>query len=94
MATSALEKEIAQLELESKIINQKARANYLEQVSDIKERVKQIGDEASQKAKQVVDRVGEYINQNPQKAALIGLGIGVGLGLVLGLLVRRRKNDD
>lgn len=94
MATSTLEKEIEQLEQESKIINQKARANYLEQVSDIKERMKQFGDEAGEKAKQVVDKVGEYINQNPQKATLIGLGIGLGLGLALGLLLRRRKQDD
>lgn len=93
MATSILEKEIEQLEQESKIINQKARANYLEQVSDIKERVKQIGEEASTKAKQIVDRVGEYINENPQKSALIGLGIGVGLGIILGLLIRKRKNE-
>lgn len=93
MSASILEKEIEQLEQESKIINQKARANYLEQVSDIKERVKQIGDEASVKAKQIVDRVGAYINENPQKSALIGLGLGIGLGVVLGLLVRRKKSE-
>ncbi len=93
MAVSKLAEEIQHLELESKNITKKARENYLEQVSDFKEKMKQIGDEAGQKAKQVVDRVGEYINENPQKAALIGLGVGIGLGVLLGVLLKRGKED-
>jgi len=93
MAVSKLAEEIQHLELESKNITKKARENYLEQVSDFKEKMKQIGDEAGQKAKQVVDRVGEYINENPQKAALIGLGVGIGLGVLLGVLLKRGRED-
>jgi ElaB protein len=93
MAVSKLAEEIQHLELESKNITKKARENYLEQISDFKEKMKQIGDEAGQKAKQVVDRVGEYINENPQKAALIGLGVGIGLGVLLGVLLKRGKED-
>ncbi|MDX1961286.1 MAG: hypothetical protein SFU98_22145 [Leptospiraceae bacterium] len=90
---STLEKQIEELKLESKNINKRARENYLEQVSDFSERIKQFGDDAGTKAKQVVDKVGEYITENPQKSALIGLGVGVGLGLLLGALLSRRKND-
>lgn len=93
MAQSKLAEEIYHLEVESKIINKKARENYLEQVSDFKEKIKQIGDEAGSKAKQVVDRVGDYIDKNPQKATLIGVGLGIGLGVALGLLLRKGKQD-
>lgn len=91
--SSRLEKEIHELEQESKRINKRARDNYLEQVSDIKERIKQLGDDAGQRARQVVDKAGEYISENPQKSALIGIGIGVGIGFILGYLLRRSKDD-
>jgi len=65
----------------------------LEQVSDFKEKIKQMGDEAGQKARQVVDRAGDYITENPQKSALIGLGIGLGLGVLVGYLLRRSSDD-
>jgi ElaB protein len=90
---STLAKQIRLLEIESKNINKRARENYLEQVSDFSEKMKQIGDEAGNKAKQVVDKVGEYITQNPQKSALIGVGIGVSIGVLIGTLLRRRKDD-
>ena len=62
----------------------------MEQVSDISEKIKHFGDEAGEKAKQVIDNVGDYITKNPQKATLIGVGIGVGLGVLVGLIVRRK----
>lgn len=93
MAQSKLADEIHHLEMESKIINKKAREHYLEQVSDFKEKIKQISDEAGTKAKQVVDRVGEYINENPQKATLIGVGVGLGLGVLLGVLLKKGKQE-
>jgi ElaB protein len=91
--SSKLESEIRQLEVESKNISKRAREHYLEQVSDFKEKIKQIGDDAGIKAKQVIDQAGEYISQNPQKSALIGLGIGLGAGILLGLLSRRSKHE-
>jgi|LauGreSBDMM110SN_4_FD.fasta_scaffold151851_2 ElaB protein len=91
--SSKLESEIRQLEVESKNISKRAREQYLEQVSDFKEKIKQIGDDAGIKAKQVIDQAGEYISQNPQKSALIGLGIGLGAGILLGLLSRRSKHE-
>ena len=91
--SSKLEKEIHELEKESKRINKRARDNYLEQVSDIKERIKQISDDAGQRARQVVDKAGEYITENPQKSALIGMGIGLGIGVILGYLLRRTKDE-
>jgi ElaB protein len=79
------------LSQESKNIKKRARENYLEQVSDIKEKIKHYGDEAGVKAKEVIDNVGDYISKNPQKATLIGIGLGVGVGLLVGLLVRRKE---
>ncbi|HMV78246.1 MAG TPA: hypothetical protein PKA14_09980, partial [Leptospiraceae bacterium] len=79
MHNSNLAEEIRLLEAESVNIKKRARENYLEQVSDISEKIKQIGDDAQVKAKEVLDRVGEYITENPQKSALIGIGVGFGL---------------
>ncbi|HNF28381.1 MAG TPA: hypothetical protein PKV80_28210, partial [Leptospiraceae bacterium] len=76
MHNSNLAEEIRLLEAESVNIKKRARENYLEQVSDISEKIKQIGDDAQVKAKEVLDRVGEYITENPQKSALIGIGVG------------------
>ncbi len=75
---------------EAKLIKDRAREKYLEQVSDLKERIKQFGGEAGEKAKQVIDSAGEYIKENPQKSALIGLSVGVGLGVIIGMLIRRK----
>ncbi len=91
--SSKLESEIRQLEVESKNINKRAREHYLEQVSDFKEKIKQFGDDAGSKAKQVIDQAGEYITENPQKSALIGLGIGLGVGILIGFLSRRSKDE-
>jgi ElaB protein len=91
--STKLESELKQLEAESKNINKRAREHYLEQVSDISEKIKQIGDNAGTKAKQVIDEAGEYISNNPQKSTLIGLGIGLGLGVLLGVLLRRNRED-
>ncbi|NBU96932.1 MAG: hypothetical protein EBS19_01760 [Spirochaetia bacterium] len=65
--STKLESELKELEAESKNINKRAREHYLEQVSDISEKIKQIGDNAGTKAKQVIDEAGEYISNNPQK---------------------------
>ena len=90
-AQEKLKTEFKLLSQESENIKKRARENYLEQVSDISEKIKHFGDEAGVKAKQVIDNVGEYITKNPQKATLIGVGIGVGLGVLVGLLVRRKE---
>ena len=90
-AQQRLETEYKILSQESKNIKKRARENYLEQISDISEKIKHYGDEASVKAKEVIDNMGEYITKHPQKAALIGVGVGVGLGLLVGLLVRRKN---
>lgn len=82
--------EIKKSKSNSKIIEERAREKYLEQVSDIKERIKQIGGEAGEKAKQIIDNTGEYIKENPQKSALIGLSVGIGIGVLIGLLIRRK----
>lgn len=89
-AQEKLVAEFKTLSQESKNIKKRAREHYLEQVSDISEKIKHIGDEASIKAKEVIDNVGEYITKNPQKATLIGVSVGIGVGLLLGLLVRRK----
>jgi ElaB protein len=91
-AAEKLEQEFSQLQNEAKNIKKRARENYLEQVSDISEKIKQLGDNAGEKAKQVLDNVGDYITKNPQKASLIGLGVGVGVGLILGLLIKSKKD--
>jgi ElaB protein len=94
MTESKLAEEIKHLKSESKNINKRAREHYLEQVSDFSEKIKQIGDNASTKAKQVIDKVGEYVTENPQKSALIGIGIGLGLGLLLGLLIQKNNKEE
>ena len=93
MESSKIESEFKQLELESKKITQRARVNYLEQVPDISEKIEKFRDDAKDKTKEVLDKVAEYITENPQKSAIIGLGIGLGLGVFLGSLTRRRKED-
>ncbi|HRG46518.1 MAG: DUF883 family protein [Leptospiraceae bacterium] len=90
-AQEKLATEFKILSKESENIKKRARENYLEQVSDISEKIKHFGDEAGVKAKQVIDNVGEYITKNPQKATLIGIGIGVGVGVLVGLLARRKE---
>lgn len=82
--------EIESRKHQAKLIKDRAREKYLEQVSDLKERIKQFGGEAGEKAKQVIDNAGEYIKENPQKSALIGLSVGVGLGILIGMLIRRK----
>ncbi|EMG11224.1 hypothetical protein LEP1GSC151_5524 [Leptospira interrogans serovar Grippotyphosa str. LT2186] len=62
----------------------------MEHVSDFKEKIKQISGDTSERAKQIIDETGAYIKENPQKAALIGLGVGLGIGLLVGMLIRRK----
>lgn len=88
--TENINSEVEQYQEESKKINKRARSNYLEQVSDVQEKIKQIGGDASDRAKQVIDQLGEYIKNNPQRATLLGLGIGVSLGVAIGVLIRRK----
>ena len=59
-AQEKLATEFKILSKESENIKKRARENYLEQVSDISEKIKHFGDEAGVKAKQVIDNVGEY----------------------------------
>ncbi|TGK38355.1 DUF883 family protein [Leptospira gomenensis] len=85
-----LNEEVESLKDKAKRITGKAREEYLEHVSDLKEKIKHISGETSEKAKQIIDETGAYIKENPQKAALIGLGVGVGVGLLIGMLIRRK----
>lgn len=85
-----IKSEIEARKHERKLVNERAREKYLEHVSDIKERIKQFGGEAGEKAKQIIDNAGEYIKENPQKSALIGLSVGVGIGVLIGMLIRRK----
>lgn len=94
MTESKLAEEIKHLESESKNINKRAREHYLEQISDFSEKIKQLGDNASVKAKQVIDKVGDYVSENPQKSALVGIGIGLGVGLLLGYLLKKNNKED
>ncbi len=89
-SSEEIESENKNMKLESQKITQRAREQYLEQVSDISEKLKQVGNDAGTKAKQVIDKVGEYINKNPQKSALIGLGAGLAVGITIALLSRRK----
>ena len=42
-------------------------------------------------AQEFIDAVGQYIKENPQRAALIAASAGLGMGLLLGLLIRGRR---
>ena len=70
-------------------ISENARKEYLSRVKDTKEQVKQMGTETIHKTKQVIDEIGDYIKENPQKSSLISLGVGVGLGILLGWATKR-----
>ena len=70
-------------------ISENARKEYLSKVKDTKEQIKQMGTEAAQKTKQIIDEVGDYVKENPQKASLISFGMGVGLGVLLGWLTKK-----
>jgi ElaB protein len=74
----------------AKEINRRAREKYLEQITDVKEKLKLVSDDAGTKAKDAIDKMSIYATENPQKAALITLGVGFGLGLLVGSFLRRR----
>ena len=84
-----LEQEIKNYKNKAKELTTKAREKYLENVNDIKEMAKLVGGEASVRAKELVDHVDEYIEENPKKAALWGVGIGIGIGIIVTSLLRR-----
>ena len=44
-------------------------------------------------AKELLDSVGLYIKENPQRSAMIAILTGLGLGLILGRLTKRGRND-
>ncbi|EKO15213.1 DUF883 family protein [Leptospira kirschneri] len=88
--TEDFNEEVESLKDKAKKITGKAREEYLEHVSDFKEKIKQISGDTSERAKQIIDETGAYIKENPQKAALIGLGVGLGIGLLVGMLIRRK----
>ena len=74
----------------AKEINRRAREKYLEQVTDVKEKLKIVSGDAGTKAKEAIDTIGVYVTENPQKSALISLGVGVGLGILIGSFLSRR----
>ncbi|XDD56089.1 hypothetical protein AB3N62_18550 [Leptospira sp. WS4.C2] len=82
--------EIKLYEKKAKEIEQRAKEKYMEQVSDIKQKLGKASEEASIKAKEVIDTVGTYVKENPQKAAVIGFGVGLGLGLALGWFFKKK----
>ncbi|MGE8722962.1 hypothetical protein ACO2KH_16240 [Leptospira terpstrae] len=82
--------EIKLYEKKAKEIEQRAKEKYMEQVSDIKQKLGKASEEASIKAKEVIDTVGTYVKDNPQKAAVIGFSVGLGLGLTLGWFFKKK----
>ncbi|PJE02782.1 MAG: hypothetical protein CK427_06910 [Leptospira sp.] len=84
-----LEQEIKNYKSKAKELTNKAREKYLENINDIKEMAKLVGGEASVRAKELIDHVDEFIEENPKKAALWGFGIGVGVGVILTSLLKR-----
>ncbi|NCN09468.1 MAG: DUF883 family protein [Leptospira sp.] len=84
-----LEQEIKNYKNKAKELTGKAREKYLENVNDIKEMAKLVGGEVSVRSKELVDHLDEYIEENPKKAALWGVGIGVGVGIIISSLFRR-----
>ncbi|EMY59695.1 hypothetical protein [Leptospira terpstrae] len=82
--------EIKLYEKKAKEIEQRAKEKYMEQVSDIKQKLGKASEEASIKAKEVIDTVGTYVKDNPQKAAVIGFSVGLGLGLALGWFFKKK----
>ncbi|TGM71899.1 DUF883 family protein [Leptospira levettii] len=82
--------EIKLYEKKAKEIEQRAKEKYMEQVSDIKQKLGKAREEASIRAKEVIDNVGSYVKENPQKAAVIGFGVGLGLGLALGWFFKKK----
>lgn len=82
--------EIKLYEKKAKEIEQRAKEKYMEQVSDIKQKLGKASEEASIRAKEVIDNVGSYVKENPQKAAVIGFGVGLGLGLALGWFFKKK----
>ncbi|ASP43269.1 hypothetical protein AMR47_21370 [Leptospira interrogans] len=90
--TEDFNEEVESLKDKAKKITGKAREEYLEHVSDFKEKIKQISGDTSERAKQIIDETGAYIKENPQKAAMIGLGVRHGIGLLVRMLIRRKFN--
>ncbi|TGL61875.1 DUF883 family protein [Leptospira ognonensis] len=82
--------EVKSYEKKAKEIERIAREKYMEQVSDIKQKFGKVSEDATLKAKEVIDNVGNYVKENPQKAAVIGFGVGLGLGLALGWFFKRK----
>ncbi len=82
--------EIKMYEKKAKEIERRAKEKYMEQVSDIKQKLSRASEEASVRAKEVIDNVGTYVKENPQKAAVIGFGVGLGLGLALGWFFKKK----
>ncbi|BDA80696.1 hypothetical protein LPTSP3_g36260 [Leptospira kobayashii] len=82
--------EIKLYEKKAKEIERRAKEKYMEQVSDIKQKLGKASEEASIRAKEVIDNVGTYVKENPQKAAVIGFSVGLGLGLALGWFFKKK----
>ena len=87
--TTSLEQEIKNYKNKAKELKDKAREKYLENVNDVRDMARMIGGEASVRAKELVDHVEEYVEENPKKAVLWGVGLGVGVGIILTALLRR-----
>ncbi len=44
-----------------------------------------------QGAEELIDSLGAYIKENPQRSAVIAAGVGIGMGVIVGLLLRNRN---
>jgi len=86
----SLIEEIKMYEKKAKEIESVAKEKYMEQVSDIKQKLGKVSEEAGLRAKEVIDTVGTYVKENPQKAAVVGFSLGLGIGIALGWMFKRR----
>lgn len=86
----SLIEEIKMYEKKAKEIESIAKEKYMEQVSDIKQKLGKVSEEAGLRAKEVIDTVGTYVKENPQKAAVVGFSLGLGIGIALGWMFKRR----
>lgn len=89
-SNKSLMDEIKLYEKKAKEIERRAKEKYMEQVSDIKQKLGKASEEATIRAKEVIDTVGNYVKENPQKAAVMGFGLGLGLGLALGWFFKKK----
>lgn len=63
------------------------RARAGEEWSNVRERLSPYGEGAEE----LIDSVGRYVKENPQRSVMIAGAAGLGLGVLVGLLLRGRR---